>query len=317
MSRLAINSGWRWLVSCTLLVAACGHTREVGDGATTTPVSSMSASTSTSATTTSLTTTILMTTILTTSTTVAQTVAPTVTPTVASTTIQPTTILPPTTVRPPATTPPSPGASTLVWRLPTSQKVVAITFDAGSDLGYTDQVLDTLAAYGVQVSFGITGAWAVAHPDAVRRMAAEGHQVMNHSYAHRSFTGASAQNPLLSAVERQADLAKADAALSALIGGTTQPFFRPPYGDTTAGVLADVGAVGYRYTVMWTVDSGGWKGLTADQIVEKITTNAAPGAILAFHVGSSSQDAAALPRIIEELRAAGYSFVTLAGAYGL
>ncbi|MDP2291363.1 MAG: polysaccharide deacetylase family protein [Actinomycetota bacterium] len=194
---------------------------------------------------------------------------------------------------------------------------MAITFDAGSDLGFTDQVLDTLAAYGVRVMFGITGEWADDHPDAVRRMAAEGHQVMNHSYAHLSFTGASAPNPLLTTAERQADLAAADAVLSALIGRTTKPFFRPPYGDTDASVLADVGAVGYRYTVMWTVDSGGWQGLTADQIVERITTRAEPGAILAFHVGSASQDAVALPRIIEALRSAGYSFVTLAGAYGL
>ncbi len=233
------------------------------------------------------------------------TVAPTVAPTVSPPTTPATT---PTTMPPPPT-----GPSTLVWRLATSQKVVAITFDAGSDLGFTDQVLDTLATYGVRVTFGITGEWADEHPDAVRRMAAEGHQVMNHSYAHRSFTGASASNPLLTTAARQADLAKADAVLSALIGCTTQPFFRPPYGDTDAGVLADVGAAGYRYTVMWTVDSGGWQGLTADQIVERITTRAEPGAILAFHVGSASQDAVALPRIIEALRAAGYSFVTLAG----
>lgn len=189
MDRLAINSGWRWLVSCTLLLAACGHTREVGDGATTTPVSSTSASTTTSmttsATTTSLTTTSLTTTTSTTSLTTTSltttslmpstTVAQTVAPIVSSTTIQSMTTLPPTTARPPATTSPPPGASTLVWRLPILQKVVAITFDAGSDLGFTGQVLDRLAAYGVSVTFGITGDWAEAHPDAVRRMAAEGH----------------------------------------------------------------------------------------------------------------------------------------------
>jgi len=308
----AVNHGWRWTVCCALLVASCGHTREVGDGTTPTVSETSTCTMVAPSTTTSTSTTTTSTTIISMVTTMVATT--TVPPPPPPTTAPPTTALPPT-IAPPTTRPLA--ASMLVWRLPISQKVVAITFDAGSDLGFTGQVLDTLSAYGVRASFGITGDWADDHPDAVRRMAVEGHQVMNHSYAHLSFTGASAPNPLLTTAERQAELAKADATLSALIGCTTKPFFRPPYGDTNASVLADVGAAGYGFTVMWTVDSGGWQGLTAEQIVERITTRVEPGAILAFHVGSASQDSAALPRIIQALQAAGYSFVTLAGAYGL
>lgn len=202
-----------------------------------------------------------------------------------------------------------------MYSLPTSQKVVAITIDAGSDLGYTNEILDTLAAEGVRATFGITGVWADANPAAVQRMADEGHQVMNHSYAHRSFTGASAADPLLSTSARQADLAAAEATLKALAGRTTKPFFRPPYGDSDASVLADVGAVGYAYTVMWTVDSGGWKGLSTDEIITRVLDRTEPGAIIVFHVGSASKDVDAIGPIIDELRDRGYSFVTLAGAY--
>lgn len=192
--------------------------------------------------------------------------------------------------------------------------MVAITIDAGSDVGYTSQILDTLAAEGVHAAFGITGTWAAANPEVVRRIVAEGHQVMNHSYSHLSFTGASAPNPLLTAAQRQADLARAEGILVGLTGASTKPFWRPPYGDSNEGVLVDVGAAGYAYTVMWTVDSWGWRGLSADEIVARVLDRAEPGAILAFHVGSASQDFAALERIIDALRADGYTFATIGEA---
>lgn len=244
----------------------------------------------------------------------------TTTTTPATTTTKPpvtTTTTPPvTTTKPPVTT--VPGASSqMLWSLPVTGRKVALTFDAGSDLGYTAMILDILAANHVTASFGLTGVWARQNPSAVRRIAADGHQVINHTDTHHSFTGASAPDPLLTTAERLADLAKAEATLTSLTGRPCSPFWRPPYGDTDASVLRDVASAGYAYTVMWTVDSHGWMGLSADGIVDRILTNATPGAILAFHVGSASEDAFALQRIIDGLRADGYSFVTIAqGLHG-
>ena len=83
-------------------------------------------------------------------------------------------------------------------------------------------------------------------------------------------------------------------------------YFRPPYGDYDASVNADVYARGYDYNVMWTVDSLGWRGIPAAEIVTRCLGNATPGAIYIFHVGSASQDGNALERIIIGLRQAGY-----------
>jgi hypothetical protein len=55
------------------------------------------------------------------------------------------------------------------------------------------------------------------------------------------------------------------------------------------------------------VDSLGWNGLPADQIVERCLSLAEPGAIYVFHVGSASQDAAALQAVIDGLRTRGYA----------
>lgn len=200
----------------------------------------------------------------------------------------------------------------VVYRsLPTTKRVVALTFDAGSDVGFTNAILDLLADRGVQASFGITGEFARAHPEQVQRMAREGHEVMNHSDAHRSFTGTSSTDVLLSRRERQADLRAAEATLTSLIGHATIPYWRPPYGDYDAGVLTDVGAIGYAATVMWTIDTLGWTGLPADEIVARVLADVRPGAIVAMHVGEQSADMFALARMIDGLRARGYRFTTV------
>ncbi|HEX5616050.1 MAG TPA: polysaccharide deacetylase family protein [Acidimicrobiia bacterium] len=193
-----------------------------------------------------------------------------------------------------------------------SRREVALTFDAGSDAGSTARILDVLAARDVDATFGITGRFAERNPDLVRRIAADGHVVMNHTYDHASFTGYSTGAGALSEGERLDELRRADAVIGPLIGRSTQPWFRPPYGDTDAGVDELLGRAGYRYDVLWTIDSLGWQGSPVDDVVDRCLTRAAPGAIYLFHVGSASTDVDALERVIDGLRADGYAFVTVA-----
>jgi peptidoglycan/xylan/chitin deacetylase (PgdA/CDA1 family) len=193
-----------------------------------------------------------------------------------------------------------------------NRRIVALTFDAGSDAGFSTQILDVLAQSGVHASFGVTGRWAEAHPDLVTRMAVAGHLLMNHSYEHRSFTGTSARPALLSLAERRLDVERADEAIQRITGQSTKPWFRSPYGDYDASVNAALGSLGYRFNVLWTVDSLGWQGASPATIVSRTVGGAVPGAILLFHVGATSQDATALPEVISGLRQAGYGFGTVA-----
>ena len=64
--------------------------------------------------------------------------------------------------------------------------------------------------------------------------------------------------------------------------------------------------------MLWTVDSLGWQGLSAAAITTRCLDRTVPGAILLFHVGAASQDAAALPAILAGLRQRGYEFGTVA-----
>lgn len=216
------------------------------------------------------------------------------------------------TTRAPATNG-SAAPAVALYRGPTTRNVVALTFDAGSDCGFAAQILDTLAAERITATFGMTGKWAEANPDLVRRMVDEGHLLVNHTYDHRSFTGLSTGAAPLTAAERRDELTRADQAVAAITGSSMAPWFRPPYGDVDTSVNADLGAAGYRYDVLWTVDSLGWKGLSAAEIETRCLDRAGPGVIYLFHVGSQSQDAAALPDLISGLRDRGYGFVRVDG----
>ncbi len=196
---------------------------------------------------------------------------------------------------------PSPGApAQVISRGNRNRMMVAFSFDAGSDVGYTSQILDTLAANGIKASFGMTGTWAEANPDLLRRMANEGHTLINHSWSHPSFVD-------LTQAQRWEELDRTEQAVRDIAGVAMKPYFRPPFGAYNDSVMADVGSRGYRYSIMWTVDSGGWQGLAADQIVQRCLGQAVSGAIYVFHVGSASQDGPALQRVVDGLRAAGYS----------
>jgi peptidoglycan/xylan/chitin deacetylase (PgdA/CDA1 family) len=193
----------------------------------------------------------------------------------------------------------------------TTRRAIALTFDAGADAGHTADILAALRAERIRASFGVTGAWAQANPTVLQAIAADGHQLLNHGYNHASFTGRSTESAPLSFEERSLELSRTETTVFRLTNRSTRPWFRPPYGDLDASVEEDAAALGYPYIAMWTIDTFGWRGATADAIVERTLALAAPGAIVIMHVGGESADADALPRVIAGLRAAGYSFETM------
>lgn len=218
------------------------------------------------------------------------------------------------TARPAAPADPATGSSTLVYSSDSGRRELALTFDAGQDRGFTAEILDYLAAEDVRASFGITGQWAEANTDLVVRMVEEGHQIFNHTYSHRSFTGVSTpwEPDAMVTWERVDEIEQTHRIVAGLTGGyDMRPYFRPPYGDYGPQSLTDLAAVGYHQTIMWSVDSFGWKGWTAAEIAQHCITNAAPGGILLFHVGDRSADFEALPTIVEALRDDGYAMVTV------
>jgi peptidoglycan-N-acetylglucosamine deacetylase len=198
-------------------------------------------------------------------------------------------------------------------RIPTTRRIVALTFDAGANANGLPSILATLAAEHVKGTFFLTGDFVTDFPEASRQIVAAGHRVGNHSTNHSHLTG-------LSDAGIRAELAGAEQSIRGATGASSRPLFRFPFGDRNARTIAAVNAAGY-VAVRWTVDTLGWQGTQdgtrdASFVVDRVIAAATPGEIVLMHVGShptdrSTLDADALTRLISALRRRGYTFVTL------
>jgi len=203
------------------------------------------------------------------------------------------------------------GTVRVVTQGPSTGRSVALTFDAGADRGYASRILGVLERAHIHATFGMTGRWALANPDLVRRMARDDDAFMNHTYDHQSFTGLSSRLAPLTAAQRVWEVVHAETIIEHVAHRKARPYFRPPFGDYDTATLPLLRRLGYRFLVMWTVDSLGWQHLPAASIVRRCLDAAHPGAIILMHVGIQSQDAIALPTLIHDLHGRGYGFATV------
>lgn len=203
-------------------------------------------------------------------------------------------------------TPPIQAApSQFITKANTSEKVVALTFDDGSDGTNFNRILSILAKHNIKATFFLTGAGATDHPQSIRDAVNMGHDIGNHSYSHPYFTQ-------ISIVEMVNQLTKTDQIIRNLTGVSTKPFFRAPYGATNQTVLQTVGNAGYTYTLHWNIDSIDWTGNLAQDISNRVLKNIVPGTIILMHTGAgASGTPPALEIIIPALKKLGYRFVTL------
>jgi peptidoglycan/xylan/chitin deacetylase (PgdA/CDA1 family) len=213
---------------------------------------------------------------------------------------------------------PPPGRLGVDWtRIPTSSKVVALTFDAGSDAAGLASIRATLTSRNVPATMFLTGNWVRSYPSQAYLVAGTGFLVGNHTDTHPYLTQKTD-------AQLATEVANAETTIFRTTGATGKPAFRFPYGDVNARVLADVNRLGY-VPVRWTVDSLGWQGtsggMTAAKVVSRVLAGLQPGEIVLMHLGANPKDhttldAAALPTIIDRIRAQGYQFVTLQSLTG-
>ena len=195
--------------------------------------------------------------------------------------------------------------------VPTTAKVAVLTFDGGASSTGVSSILSTLAAKHAAATFFLTGDFVRDHPGATAAIAAA-HPVGNHTDTHPDVTTLSS-----TAVVRQ--VRAGAAAIKTGTGRPPGPWFRFPYGARDARTIALVNDECY-VAVRWTVDSLGWKGtsggMTTAKVRDRVLAAARPGMVVLMHVGANPDDgttldAAALPAVIDGLRAKGYTFVTL------
>ena len=176
--------------------------------------------------------------------------------------------------------------------------LVALTFDDGPRSSTTGPLLDGLELREVPATFFLVGSRIPGNEDLVQRMAAEGHQIGIHTYDHVSLKG-------LSRTEFDLQVGRTRAQIVDLVGEGNY-WLRPPYGflDKTAESWSG-GPI-----ILWSVDPEDWKDENIDRITAAVVDHVSDGDIILLHDLFPSSIPAAL-RIVDELTARGYCFVTV------
>jgi peptidoglycan/xylan/chitin deacetylase (PgdA/CDA1 family) len=182
------------------------------------------------------------------------------------------------------------------------RRCVALTFDMEGNGQAARAMLDILAQKDVQSTFFILGGFAFSHPDILRRMADEGHEIANHSVSHSRWTR---RGPAGLAGE----LAAVEAAVNGATGFSTKPYFRFPDGDRNGTLISAANKEGYL-SVYWSIDPQEWRaGASVAGVRATVMLQVSNGGICLMH--DKSITVGALPGIIDDLRARGYTLVTL------
>ncbi len=195
---------------------------------------------------------------------------------------------------------PPPGRTIVVRRVATRKPLVALTVDDGYGPSQARRMITDARAAGVTITFCFNAinarGWSTSFRDELRAAVRDGTlEICSHGYAHNTGTGTSRS-------AGTSDLSR-NRLWDQIAGVATGPFYRPPYGASGSGLLAAARATGYRYTVLWDVDTNDWRGPSASAITQRAVGGARKGSILLMHTKPNS--AAAMPAIIRGLKAKG------------
>ncbi|MDE6742280.1 MAG: polysaccharide deacetylase family protein [Lachnospiraceae bacterium] len=177
-------------------------------------------------------------------------------------------------------------------------KMVALTFDDGPNVLYTERLLDGLAERDVKVTFFLIGKNAEAHPEIVRRIAEEGHLIGNHTYSHLKLTAGN-EAEFLEEINRTGEIISD-------ITGSTPMFCRPPFGVWNTRYEERLGII----PVLWDVDPRDWCTFDTQTVANRILSDCHDSAIILMHDEYETSVEAAL-LVVDELKQQGYTFVTV------
>lgn len=182
------------------------------------------------------------------------------------------------------------------------EKVIYLTFDEGYENGYTSKILDVLKEKNVKATFFITGDYAKAEPELVKRMIAEGHVVGNHTWKHYSMP------------EKSLDTCRNE--IKELHDYVQQNYnyemkvFRPPMGEFSEQTLAVTQEMGYK-TMFWSFAYKDWDANNQGDpatCLNKLNERLHCGAIYLLHAVSST-NADILGDFIDHAQSEGYKFI--------
>jgi peptidoglycan-N-acetylglucosamine deacetylase len=193
-------------------------------------------------------------------------------------------------------------SSLLVKHGDRTQSRVSLTVDDGPDTIYTPMILDILRDFGAKSTFFVTGNCAEQHPNLIRRMHEEGHEIGSHSYTHPYFH----RLPWKTAVAE----VKIPCRVIHEIVGSKCRLFRPPHGKLCFQSILPAW-LSSQNVVLWTVDLKDYRAIDKSDVLSRLSNiSIRPGDIVLYH-GNNQAAIAALPDVLKAICANGLTAVTV------
>ena len=188
-----------------------------------------------------------------------------------------------------------------IYSVETSEKKVALTFDAAWGSDKTLKIINSLSEAGIKGTFFLVGFWIEQNADKVKAIDEAGFDIGTHSNTH----------PKMSTLSEAKMKEELEISMNMITNITGKPvkFFRAPFGDYNDSLLNIAGNLGLK-TIQWDVDSLDWKGLSAGEILSRVKSGVKNGSIILFH-NNSDHILEAIPLVISYLKAEGYSMVKI------
>ena len=195
---------------------------------------------------------------------------------------------------------------TIVPRVETSEKIVALTFDDGPTPEFTDEILRILKEEDVKATFFLIGGELEKHLDEGKKIVAAGHEIGNHSYSHTRMI-------FVSPAFVKEEIEKTDALIRAA-GYEREPHFRPPYGKKLFALPFYLSQHN-RKSITWDVEPESFPEIakSSEAITKYVLDNTQNGSIILLHVMYDPQKKSltAVKPVIEGLKQKGFRFVTV------
>jgi len=187
---------------------------------------------------------------------------------------------------------------------------VSITFDDGPDSLYTPRILDILKETQTKACFFVLGEKALEHPEILKRIQAEGHEIGSHGYNHK-FPW------FLGPFGTKRDIMETSSIITEITGKTPR-FYRPPWGVLN---LFSWFFLKGQQIVLWSFMSWDWTKLaTASSITNRVLSRIKNGSVLIFHDSDKTPGSAPnspevvlkiLPKVIREIKNRGLQATAL------
>lgn len=179
-----------------------------------------------------------------------------------------------------------------IYKVDRDDKKIALTLDGTWGAEYTEQLLNLFKNEDVKVTFFFAGYWLKKYPDLVKKIAAAGHEIGNHTFTHPHLNQLS-KDEIIEELESTSDLIYQ-------LTGKRPELFRPPYGEYNNRVVQTVRNAGYQI-VQWSLDSHDWREPGVDYIYNRVKNNISSGDIILMH-NNAPDTLPALEKLIPELK---------------